>query len=432
MTKELEITVLDLELVRSTDEKPDGTVREIGTKWEDVRMGMEASLVVGVLLITLGELKDMRDAKVMLGSYHRYFSGPSSFWNIIDCAHIALYVVSIIYWLRMFIGSFSIEPPQYFDWSEDEKLKELLDTTNDIMFQASLFQFYTALTVANLFVVLLLVFKFTRFQGKLAVVNGTFYYAGENLFHFSIIFAVTIFMFSIMGKIIFGQKMEAYSSFHGSFNANFLIALGDWGEEGLEGLIDAGGPWGEVFFFAYIFLVFFTMVNFFLAIVMEAYDKANSEAAEAATVQAELFGGMAKLRDRLCRRNVVAPIMKLKADKYGRKYDMGRILDPRVMGIIQETLYQQELHVVDAGTLRKHIVKRFEKDDAGRLGMAIANALLMWYFEAIDPDAAPKHVVELEATDKKVEDLQGEVKQLHTKLDTVMKMMHLQSQMLAQ
>ena len=71
--------------------------------------------------------------------------------------------------------------------------------------------------IANLFVVLVLVFKFTRFQGRLAVVNGTFANAGENLFHFAIVFIVTVMLYSVMGQVVFGTTMPEYRSETGLF-----------------------------------------------------------------------------------------------------------------------------------------------------------------------------------------------------------------------
>jgi len=151
VSKDIEVTILDLELVHSTYATADGVVHEYGTGWEDFRIVLEFAVIVGVMLIVVGEIKDLRDTKMMLGSYRFYFA---SMWNVIDVAHITLYVLSIVYWLRMFISARSIEPPQHFDWSEDCKKRKLQEVTNEIMAQASMFELYTALSVGNLFCVL--------------------------------------------------------------------------------------------------------------------------------------------------------------------------------------------------------------------------------------------------------------------------------------
>jgi hypothetical protein len=144
--KGVSVTVLDLELVKSEYQKEDGTIREYGTAADVVRMSLEGLVVIGVGFQVLGELKDLRDAKKTLGKYRFYFASP---WNFVDMAHITLYVFVILYWLVMFQAAAQIVPPQYFDWSDPEKLKELLDTTNDIMRQSAFFSMYRVLCVTS-------------------------------------------------------------------------------------------------------------------------------------------------------------------------------------------------------------------------------------------------------------------------------------------
>lgn len=446
------ITVLDLELVHSSYVTADGAVHEYGTSSEDARMALEFCVVFGVILIVVGELKDMRDTKLMLGSYRFYFL---SIWNVIDVVHIVLYLLSIVYWLRMFISAQDIEPPQHFDWSEDCKKKKLQEVTNEIMAQASMFEVYTALTVGNLFCVLVLVFKFTRFQGKLAVVNNTFFYAGESLFHFSLIFGITIFMFSIMGRIVFGQKIDKFSTFSGAFNSNFLLALGDWSEDRWDGsfekLLETGGIWGGVFFYSYIFLVFFTMVNFFLAIVMEAYDIANKEAKFSNPVQHDLSQGLSALRERIYARVALFQGTEVKQrevmvlnENGTHTVDIDAILDPRVLTIMKALRFTENQMEAEAGTLRENIIMRFQNDMEADLGRDVGNALIMWYFESVDPGAAPAIKIELEHThdevqqlskrfgtlDEKFNEMKAAQDEIMSGQDTMMKMIMMQGQLM--
>ena len=94
-------------------------------------------------------------------------------------------------------------------------------------------------------------------------------YAAENLFHFAIIFLVTILAYTVMGQIIFGRDLEEYSSLTQSFHTNFFGAVNSFD---LFEFQEISPLWGLVFYYSNTFLVFFTMINFFLAIVMEAYD----------------------------------------------------------------------------------------------------------------------------------------------------------------
>ena len=411
VSKGFSVTVLDLELVKSTYTKEDGTEREYGTGADTARIFLELCVVAGIFYLAAGELKDLYEAKQVLGKYRYYFT---SMWNFVDLLHIGLYVLATFYWIIMFTAAKSIVPPQYFDWSAPEKLIELLETTDQILTQADLYDNYRALNIANLFVVLILVFKFTRFQGRLAVVNDTLSLAGEPLFHFGVIFGVCIGLYSVMGKIVFGHKVAEFNSMRNSFDMNFMGALGGWdvfamAEEGL---------WGTVFFYSYTFLVFFVLINFFLAIVMEAYDAANSASAEATSVISDMTNFVSELKAKIFDRNKVEAVMEHNEDG-SSDFDMEMILDERVIAVLQQIRFAAGMKIADAGMLRKAVVAKFveqpdedkSQEEMETYGMEIANALVLWYFETVDPEAAPE---EEEEDDTEVVD---KVNEIHEKID---------------
>jgi hypothetical protein len=422
ISKDFSVTVLDLELVRSTYTKEDGSEREYGTTADTVRIALEFCVVLGVFYLAAGELKDLRDAKQVLGKYRFYFS---SMWNFVDLLHICLYVLAIFYWIIMFTEAQKIVPPQYFDWSDPEKLKELLDTTDRILNQASLYNNYRALNIANLFVVLVLVFKFTRFQGRLAVVNDTLTLAGEPLFHFGVIFGVTVGLYSVMGKIVFGHKVVEYSSMSSSFNQNFNGAMGAWDVFDMSA---QGGMWGIIYYYTYTFLVFFVLINFFLAIVMEAYDEANSSSAEATSVFSDVEGFLVDLKVRIFDRNKVEPVMESNEDGT-HDFEMDVILDERVISVLQQIRFSAGMKVADAGMLRKAIVAKFvEEPDEGKTpqemehtGREVAHALITWYFEDVDPEQAPEADDEDDGSmAKQVTEIHSKMEQLKQQLDTLL------------
>ena len=411
VSKGFAVTVLDLELVKSEYEKDDGTLREYGTAADTMRITMEFVVVIGVIYLAGGELKDLWEAKQVLGKYRYYFS---SMWNAVDLLHITLYVMAIFYWILMFTMAQDIVPPQYFDWSDPEKLKELLETTDQILNQAALYDMYRVLNIANLFVVLVLVFKFTRFQGRLAVINDTLSIAGEPLFHFGIIFGVCIFVYSVMGKVVFGAQVAEYSNLEDSFHQNFNGAMGAWD---MFPMRDVAGIWGLVFYYSYTFLVFFTLINFFLAIVMEAYDDANSKASEATSVLSDMGDIIEHWTQRIFHRNKVDLAMETDDDG-NHDFDMGMLLDERVVAVLQQIRYSSGMKTADAGLLRKAIVAKFiEEPDDGKTeresavyGTEIANALVLWYFEDVDPEAAPE---------AEEDDVGGKVQEVSEQIDAL-------------
>ena len=90
--------------------------------------------------------------------------------------------------------------------------------------------------------------------------------------------------------------------------------------------------------------------------------------------------------------------MAVEADEDGNHdFDFDLILNERVISVLQQIRYTQGMKVADAGMLRKVIVQRFvdepeegqSETEAVAKGTDISHALILWYFETVDPEAAP-------------------------------------------
>ena len=139
--------------------------------------------------------------------------------------------------------------------------------------------------------------------------------------------------------------------------------------------------------------------------------EANSEASEATSVLSDLAEGISELKNKLCNRNRVEPVMETNEDG-SHEVDMDLILDERVIGVLQQIRYAAGMKVADAGMLRKAIIEKFaEKKEDGEpdnFGEDIANALVVWYFETVDPGAAPEPEEDTAVQDK-LEELDAKV-----------------------
>ena len=87
--------------------------------------------------------------------------------------------------------------------------------------------------------------------------------------------------------------------------------------------------------------------------------------------------------------------MALETNEDGsHEFEMDLLLDERVIGVLQQIRYAAGMKVADAGMLRKAIIEKFaeerEEGEAENHGEEIANALIVWYFEDVDPGAAPE------------------------------------------
>ena len=114
-------------------------------------------------------------------------------------------------------------------------------------------------SVMNLFLTQLKFFKFARFQPDLSIVNRTFAHMAGPMTSFMIIPTFLHFVMSSQATLIYGRDLEYVSGWLQSFNMLFLLSLGAFENDLLE-----NGWMGIAFFYFFIILVFFVLVNFFL------------------------------------------------------------------------------------------------------------------------------------------------------------------------
>lgn len=274
ITKELEVTTLNLELDKESEITASNLLFH---RWSGMVTILEAVLMMYVVLTAVGEFKDVYDAWAFYGSPLYYFASP---WNYFDMAQVWCFVMCGVLWSYLLQFSKSIVIGQRYDWSPDGPLDKdgktaqeaLLSIISFIMSANEAKYSYTAFSVMNLFIIQLRFFKFARFQPQLSIVTRTFSRMSEPLTHFMLILVVLLFVMSIQAKLIYGRDLEYVSGWYESFQMLFLASLGEF-----EGDLLERGWMGIVFFYVFIILVFFVLVNFFLAIVMEAYDLAKAE-----------------------------------------------------------------------------------------------------------------------------------------------------------
>merc|ERR1712048_304837 len=81
--------------------------------------------------------------------------------------------------------------------------------------------------------------------------------------------------FTMLGHMVFGNYIYKFSTISESFHALFRTILGDFDFHELE-----RAHWflGPAYFISYVMVVFFVLVNMFLAIINESYSAVKEEA----------------------------------------------------------------------------------------------------------------------------------------------------------
>ncbi len=136
--------------------------------------------------------------------------------------------------------------------------------------------------------------KVLDFQPKLALVTKTIVNAGWELFHFILVFFIQTVCFAIGGHIAFGVYAKAFSTFGGSLVTCVMLFMGEIGihDEMVETEMST---WWYVFFFLFMLVQFFVLLNILLAILVDAYIVVRSGAATSHDIFTDLYEVLAYL-----------------------------------------------------------------------------------------------------------------------------------------
>ena len=127
----------------------------------------------------------------------------------------------------------------------------------------------------NIVLCLVRMFKFYRFQPRLAVVNGTLAKAGPDLFHFMLMFLTVLYGFAVITNILFGPQMQQYSSLARAFDTGF--AYMNTAAPDIAKMSNVNGIMAMVWYTSFMFLVTIVLLNVLLAILVDSYLASKEE-----------------------------------------------------------------------------------------------------------------------------------------------------------
>ncbi|XP_064540533.1 polycystin-2-like protein 2 isoform X2 [Drosophila montana] len=124
------------------------------------------------------------------------------------------------------------------------------------------------------FLVWIKIFKFISFNKTLVQFTTTLKRCSKDLAGFSLMFGIVFLAYAQLGLLLFGTKHPDFRNFVTSILTMIRMILGDFQYNLIE---DANRVLGPIYFLTYILLVFFILLNMFLAIIMETYNSVKSE-----------------------------------------------------------------------------------------------------------------------------------------------------------
>jgi hypothetical protein len=218
-----------------------------------IRAGLEGLFALGLFYYTVVEIREMVHLRPSLYC--------SSIWNRLE-------VINLIgFWLGISVHFYFVSQWSMggVDWVGSEYL--------DIYDLGHLFQMNARLAAGNTLLAFLKVFKYLQVSDRFNLLWITLGKAMHDLVSFLVIFALFMLGFSIVGMLIFGPDIEAYSTMTQTGFTLFQMLLGDFDYNAMS----TSSPLVAPFYFAiYIIAVFFILMNMMISIIIMGFEQAKS------------------------------------------------------------------------------------------------------------------------------------------------------------
>ncbi|XP_039950258.1 polycystic kidney disease 2-like 2 protein [Bactrocera tryoni] len=133
---------------------------------------------------------------------------------------------------------------------------------------------YRAVFAICAFLVCMKILKFISFNKTMRQFNATVSTCFRDLLGFSVMFGIVFLAYAQMGLLLFGNVHYDFRNFKESLLTMIRMILGDFDYEGIE---EANRVLGPIYFLTYIILVFFILLNMFLAIINDTYSSVKSD-----------------------------------------------------------------------------------------------------------------------------------------------------------
>ncbi|KAA6428169.1 MAG: hypothetical protein FRX49_01765, partial [Trebouxia sp. A1-2] len=277
-----------------------------------VRLVLEILLTIWVCIHLFSEFWAIIQARRRQGSFLLYFKSP---WNIVDFLSTALLFACVIVWwdfalrdalpfdidLRYDVYA-NLEAEAAFLKLNDNGVYllqlqaafaklQVVDLNGFVVVQylVNKLAWYYALNGINILLLIGRVLKRMDFQPRLGVVTRSLALAGPDLIHFCLVCGMVFVGYAMMAHLIFGNTIQQFSTFGTAVNTCFAILLGDISvNDDLNQLQGLQGVAATLFFWSFELLVFMVLLNFLLAIIVDAFSEVKENTHETTGLHTEV------------------------------------------------------------------------------------------------------------------------------------------------
>lgn len=205
-----------------------------------------------------------------------------NFWNL-----LLLLMISMIFAKHM----------AFVVYQNQEEIKNFIDENNefvDYMIVADLYKMIANFTGISGFIAYFYILAFFQESKSLKVIWGTLGQALYRLLFFFLVFLLVFIGWMLLAYKGFGEYLNNYSNLGNTASTLLQMLLGN---VDFDELYQIQPEFAGIFFFLFIFLNYFVMLNVFLAIINESYDtvykkiKSNDDADEMIIILGILING---------------------------------------------------------------------------------------------------------------------------------------------
>ena len=199
------------------------------------------------------------------------------FWNIFDVLILALSIVLTIFrFYRAYTLNFLLGNLQqiWFQGSSSDSNSNQGNHYPDFEFVSYLQVRYVYGAAFLVFFGWVKLFKYLSFNSTMKQLQVTLERCLSDITGFAVMFGLVLLAFTQLGYMVFGQVIYKYSTPAESFYTLFRIILGDFDFHEMEQAHYIIGP---AYFISYVFIVFFILLNMFLAIINDTYSLVKEE-----------------------------------------------------------------------------------------------------------------------------------------------------------
>ena len=217
-----------------------------------------ACQIVFLVLLVYYLIRELRKMYEFSCSYF------NSFWNWMDLLQVisAVTTVVLFFFKEKYVSRFV------------QRVQANPFETSSVDYVIVWYQLEVYVLSVVVFIVTVKLLRLLRFNSHICQMSASLRTSSSHMLSYSVIFFVLLISFACLGMLVFGNAVQAYSSFVEVFSALLQKFLG--GNLHFEELQNVNRIIGPIFVFSYMLCMGCVLINMFIAILNESYESVKN------------------------------------------------------------------------------------------------------------------------------------------------------------